>query len=164
MKFYPSKDLHERLHTIRQGLFEKAKTYLNSLYSDMEENKPYVRVYLELYYNNKRLDDMYNHDIEGFVLKDEKPAVYRIIRKRGRKNIKEIVVIGRWDVEEIVYGNNKDFLGISNDTYTFYTYRDFLKFVDASLREEGEPVGGAHVSLTDKNRVFLYSGCWRKIC
>lgn len=150
MKYYQSNDLHTRLHTIKQGLLEKAKTHLNEIICDKEEKRNYVRVHLELWYNNKRLDDIYNPDIEGFVLKDEKPAVYQVIRKAAHKNAKEIIVIGVWEIKEIVYRNNKDFLGIGGGTFTFNTYEDLLKFVDASLREEATPNSEVRMTLFDR--------------
>lgn len=152
MKFYPAKDLHDKLQTIKQGLFEKTKTYLSSLPRSQllneKGNVNYSCVYLELYYNNKRIKDVYSSDIKGFVLKDEKPKVYRVLRKNGGRIA--LVVIGILEIKEIVYGNTKDFLGIGNDTFTFHTYKELLTFVDASLREESEPIGKVNILLSDR--------------
>ena len=153
MKHFKDIDFYAQLEEIQKDLVEKVLSEVN--FGGGKFSLEDLRFHFEFWVGDSRLDNIRYSSINGFVLKDDTPSVYKVVRRSILSGRDEVIVTVLFEFDEIIY-DNKDILGLGDDTYTFDSYEYFLKFLESTLCKKENTTRKVSVSLSDlKTRISL---------
>lgn len=147
MKHFKDIDFYSRVEEIKKELAEKVLSEVN--FGGGKFLPEDLRFHFEFWLGDSRIDNIKHSSIKEFVLKDDEPSVYKVVRRSVISGRDEVIITVLFEFDEIIYVN-KDVLGIGDDTYTFDHYRDFLKFLESTLCKEDNTNRRVSVSLSDR--------------